>query len=134
MKRQHGQKASCDLCDENFETKRDLEIHRKWHLYTSYEYETESNCKKCDFEHTTINTIELHIGKHKVEHFECGLCDVKFEIWTSKLLTRLFSCEIYECDECYYRHKYISNVKEHVKDGHLTANNLHHLEIDVMQV
>ena len=79
MKSQHGQKASCDLCDENFENKRDLKIHRNRHLYTGYEYETENKCKKCDFEPTTIKTMELHIGKHKVEYFECGLCDVKFE-------------------------------------------------------
>ena len=26
-----------------------------------------------------IKTIELHIRKHKVEYFECSLCDVTFE-------------------------------------------------------
>ena len=79
MKRQHSQKASCYLCDEKFETKRDLKIHRNRHLYTSYEYETENKCKKCDFEPTKIKIMELHTGKHYVKYFKCGLCDKKFE-------------------------------------------------------
>ena len=93
-RRKHGQKLTCDLCDETFETKRDLKMHRSKHSYSSNKYETENKCNKCDFESTTIETMEVHIGKHKVEYYECGLCDVKFEN-LDRLKTHLISCEIY---------------------------------------
>ena len=68
--------------------------------------------------------MEVHVGKHKVEYFECGLCDYEFEK-LDKLKTHLFSCEIYECGECYWRHRDLSKIKTHVR-----ASNLHHLKID----
>ena len=80
-RRKHGQKLTCDLCDETFETKRDLKMHRNKHSYSSNKYETENKCNECDFESTTIETMEVHIGKHKVQYYECGLCDVKCEIF-----------------------------------------------------
>ena len=128
-KRKHGAKSICDLCEEKFETARDLKIHRNKHSYISNEYENENKCKKCDFQSATIETMEVHVGKHKVEYFECGLCDYKFEE-LDKLKTHLFSCEIYECGECYWRHRDLSKMKTHVRDGHDRASNLHHLKID----
>ena len=128
-KRKHGAKAVCDLCEETFETTRDLKIHRNKHSYISNEYETENKCKKCDFQSETIETMEVHVGKHKVEYFECGLCDYKFED-LGKLTTHLLSCEVYECGECYWRDKDLSKVKTHVRDGHERTTNLHHLKID----
>ena len=103
-------------------------MHRNKHSYSSNKDETENMCNKCDCESSTIETMEVHIGKQKVQYYECGLCDFKFEE-LDRLNTNLFSCEIYECGECYYRHKNLREVKEHVRNGHKT-NKLHNLKLD----
>ena len=77
-----------------------------------------------------MESMEVHIGRHKVEYFECGLCDIKFED-SEKLETHLNTRKIYECGECFWRHKDLSKVKKHVREGHETqGNDLHHLKLD----
>jgi hypothetical protein len=99
--RKHGGKFDCDLCEKSFDSERELQIHRKCHSFKSRfkntEYEKQI-CNKCDFTCKTLETMEVHIGKC-CEHFNCGLCDQKFEN------THLHTCEIYECGECYTRFK-----------------------------
>ena len=69
-----------------------MKIHRNQHSYQN-KGEFDQSCKKCDFQCKTMESMEVHIGRHKVEYFECGLCDIKFET----LETHLNTCEIRVC-------------------------------------
>ena len=77
IKRKHA-KETCDLCDKSFETAREMRMHKSTH---SYESKTEKHhtCEECDFVSTTIETMEVHIGKCCYDYFECGLCENRFE-------------------------------------------------------
>lgn len=46
------------------------------------------------------------------KHFECGLCDAKFEDLDS-LELHLRTCEMYECSECYLKLRDLSDMKKH---------------------
>ena len=52
----------CDLCDKSFESAREMRMHKSTH---SYESKTEKHhkCEEFEFTSTTIETMEVHIGK-----------------------------------------------------------------------
>ena len=54
-----------------------MKIHRNQHSYKEGEFE--QSCKKCDFQCKTLESMEVDIGRQKVEYFKCGLCDTQFE-------------------------------------------------------
>ena len=68
---------SCELCEEIFDTARGLKIHVYTHSYTTEN--KKEKCNTCDFKSTTIYTMEVHVGKCRQQHFECGLCEGKFD-------------------------------------------------------
>ena len=68
MKRKHKRDTkTCDLCNQLFETAREMKMHRNIHSY------------ECEFTCETIESIEVHIGKCCYNYFECGLCEVRVE-------------------------------------------------------
>lgn len=127
-KRKHHQKTICDICDEHFDSAREVKIHRYTHSYTT-KGKIGQTCKNCNFTCDTMETIEVHLGKCNVEEFECGLCEIKFEI-VEDLDMHLKTCEVYECYECCIRNKNLEEMKRHVQEDHEGANALNHLKMD----
>ena len=129
IKRKHAKDSeTCDLCDESFESAREMRMHRTTHSYHS-KTEKHHKCEECDFTSTTIETMEVHIGKCCYNYFECGLCEDRFES-LEKLELHLKTCEIYECGKCYIRFKSLSEVKKHIEKEHEVEQSLHHLKMD----
>ena len=118
---------SCELYDEVYDTKRDLKIHTYKHSYTTEN--RREKCKSCHFECDTVDTMEVHVGKCRQNNFECGLCEVNFEI-ISELEIHLKTCEIYQCGSCYSRDKNLSEMKKHVQDTHTPSTGIGYLKMD----
>ena len=132
-KRKHGQKLYCDLCEEQFDSKRDMKIHRHEHSFTNKGI-LDQACNKCDFTSDIVETMEVHVGKGCSDNFECGLCDQTFEN-LEILEIHLSTCEVYECgeslnNECFYRDKHLSEMKKHLLDSHEKSEELLHLKIE----
>ena len=110
---------SCELCDEIYETKRDLKIHIYKHSYTREN--RKEKCNSCNFTCDTIDTMEVHVGKCRKKDFECGLCEVKF-VKICNLEIHLKTCEIYQCGKCFVRDKNLSEMKKHIQKTHKYEN------------
>ena len=129
IKRKHANDSeTCDLCDEKFESVREMKMHKTTHSYDS-KTEKHHECVECDFTSTTIETMEVHIGKCCYNYFECGLCEDRFKN-LEMLELHLKTCEVYECGQCYIRYKSLSEVKKHVEKEHEDEKSLHHLKMD----
>ena len=63
----------------------------------------------------------MHHGRYHSCDFECGLCDYKAKS-IKKLNTHLSNCEIYECDDCYFRVTKLSEIKAHLEELHENEN------------
>ena len=82
------------------ESHKDSNNHLKRH---SYKLAT-CKCVECDFVGGCEETMQIHVGEHHSEKFECSLCD--YEALTFEdLETHLFTCEIYECGKCIIKGK-----------------------------
>ena len=117
----------CELCDEVFDTARDLKIHIYTHSYTR-ENQMEK-CKNCDFESTTVYTMEVHVGKCRDTNFECGLCEFTFDSGAD-LDLHLKTCEIYECGKCWIRDKNLSEMKKHIRETHSDSTQISYIKMD----
>ena len=106
---------SCELCEDIFDTVRDLKIHAYTHSYTTEN--KKEKCKNCAFQCDTVYTMEVHLGKCREENFECGLCEANF-LKVSDLEIHIKSCEIYECGKCWIRDKSLSDMKNHITEKH----------------
>ena len=102
---------TCDLCDYEFDSIRDMKQHIKTHSYKKCEYK----CEECDFCGTNKITMEVHLGKMHSENFECGLCDNVVKDFES-LELHLFTCEMFKC--CGEKFKCFSDLKSHIKNDH----------------
>ena len=60
---------SCDLCEEELKSRREMIKHMRTHSYKNVQYQ----CEKCDFCGGDDYTMEVHIAKHHGDKFECGL-------------------------------------------------------------
>ena len=56
---------SCEICDETFQTEKELRKHVKGHYY----YMAKFNCVDCDFVGTNEYTMEVHNGKYHTDVF-----------------------------------------------------------------
>ena len=64
--------------------------------------------------------MDVHIGKHHSENFECGLCELNTKTFED-LETHLFLCEIYKCKKgfsCDVKVKTISEIRNHIRSDH----------------
>ena len=114
MKRKHVRDSkTCDLCEKEFETVREMKMHRYTHLFEKGF--SEQKCVECDFTCKTVETMEVYIGKCCYDYFECGLCEARVEN-LEKLELHLTTCEIYECDTCFVRDKSLSDMKNMKKE------------------
>ena len=93
-------------------------------------FETENfNCEDCEFTSTTVETMEVHVGKCRTENFECGLCQYTCETLEG-LELHLASCEVYECDNCELRSRFLKEVKTHIEKEHEKPCNIFHIKMD----
>ena len=59
---------------------------------------------------------------------ECGMCESLFESLES-LETHLDTCEIYECNHCYFTSQNESKMKDHVVKEHGSNGKLLHMKM-----
>ena len=78
-------------------------------------------CEDCECWGPNELTMEVHTGRCHSEYFECGLCDFKAKT-KENLEIHLSTCEIYDCDVCYFRVQQISEIKAHVNEKHESIN------------
>ena len=120
---------SCDLCEEIFNDTYEMKKHLLAHSYKKVEFK----CDECDFVGKLRASMEVHIGKHHCEKYECGLCDSEIGS-QEKLETHLKTCEAYECDHhsgCDRRYKTLSDLKKHFTEKHKKDMvYFNHLKID----
>ena len=65
-----------------------------------------------------------------LDDFECGMCDFKAKS-KKKLNTHKSTCEVYGCDECYFKVKTLSGIGSHLEDVHGKENvKICHLKLD----
>ena len=72
-------------------------------------------CEYCDDEFVVYGEIEKHV--RNTHTFECQICKFRNEN-KKKLDMHLFTCEIYKCYTCDYRHKRLIEMKGHCKIKH----------------
>ena len=121
----------CELCEEELENIEKMKKHIKRHSYKKAEFK----CDDCEFVGESEETMEVHIGKTHSDRIECGICEIETES-IEQLDTHLFSCEVYQCDECKKKFKTIFDIKKHIQE--MKYNNwnsggygyIHHLKID----
>ena len=104
---------NCDLCDEKLDDEKEMRLHMKGHAY----FEAKFRCEDCDYWSQNYLTMELHVGKNHSESVECGLCDYKADNLNT-LKIHHATCEIYECDNCYFRVTTLSEMKKHLQKKH----------------
>ena len=102
---------TCDLCDAKVNNKKELKLHMKTHSYRGSNFQ----CEDCDFCGPNEYIMEVHAGRCHSTDKECGLCDYKAKDVES-LRIHLNTCEIYECDLCYFRVMQISEMKSHMEN------------------
>ena len=85
----------------------------KTHAYKELKFK----CEDCEFWGPNSLTMEVHTGKLHSGCFECGLCEYKAKDMEN-LEIHLSTCEIYECDNCYFRVTKISDIKAHMEVKH----------------
>ena len=64
MKRKHAlDLKTCDLCEEQFKTVREMKLHRHTHSFNGC-YGSKYRCEECEFVSDDIETMEVHIVKY----------------------------------------------------------------------
>ena len=104
-----GNQFTCENCDFVSENEANLKTHIT---------EEHEKCNDCDFVGGNNHTIDVHVGKVHSEYLECGLCEFKADN-LENLEMHLFTCEIYECNNCKSREKTLSDVKTYIKKDHI---------------
>ena len=132
-RKKHGENSKdlikCDLCDIKLKNKSALKHHMVSHTYNETETDVFS-CEKCEFVGKSEWTLQIHHGSNHCDEIECGLCDSKFTN-LGDLEIHLRTCEIYECTNCEFVAKQISEMKRHVKQNLECSDcNMFHVKID----
>ena len=97
-----------------------MKLHLKTHSYKNGD-DLNFKCEDCDFWGQNGLTMEVHPGKNHSAKLECGLCDLKAKDLES-LVTHISTCEIYECNNCYFRVTQIYEIKTHMNEKHENEN------------
>ena len=93
-----------------------MDLHLKQHSYKLPE-ELKYKCEDCDYWGPNFLTMQVHTGRCHSENFYYGLCDYKAKS-LENLEIHFKTCEVYECVNCYFRVKQISQMKAHMKSKH----------------
>ena len=123
---------SCDLCEKEMSNAKQMRKHMQNHSFTGrYSHYLENNykCEDCEFTSKTIETMEVHVGKCRIDNFECGLCEYTADT-LEKLETHLVNCEVYECEECQYRTRFLKEIKYHIEKEYGKPKRLYHIKMN----
>ena len=96
----------------------DLKMHLRIN-HTSRE--NKFKCEDCDYCCENELSIEVHQGKYHSEDFECGLCEYKSGS-LENLNIHLSTCECFECDNCFFRVRELSDIRSHMDEEHEQEN------------
>ena len=105
--------AECELCEAKLPSEKDMKEHLRLHTYKRSTFK----CEDCDFCSENFLTMEVHVGKQHSENFECGLCNYEAKD-IEALNLHLTTCQIYVCEDCYFRTQHMHDIREHLKDKH----------------
>ena len=61
---------TCNICEHEIISRQEMKSHLKIHSYKEVIFK----CEDCDFIGESKYTMDVHIGRHHSENFECGLC------------------------------------------------------------
>ena len=103
----------CEYCDAKLENETVMKEHLKLHLYKKSTFK----CEDCEFCSENFLTMEVHVGKYHSEKEECGMCNFVAKDLEA-LSLHISTCQVYVCDDCYYRTVHIHEIKEHLKNVH----------------
>ncbi len=103
----------CEICNEQFQNKRSLQIHMQTHPYVQ---KRKFPCSMCNHSATCAYDLKRHIETHSIENrsFECSICH-------RKLLPRYANdhmkthdlARTFECNECGKLFKRAKTLKRH---------------------
>ena len=105
-----------DFCESELNNEKEMDLHLKEHSYKLPE-ELKYKCEDCDYWGPNFLTMQVHTGRSHSEHFDCGLCDFKAKT-LDNLEIHIKTCKVYECTDCYFRVKKISQIKAHMNSKH----------------
>lgn len=108
--------AICDICNQQFENKRALQIHK----HSSHPFVVKRNfpCSICHFAAKCAYDLRRHIETHSNENrsFECEICHKKLlPRYANDHMKSHESTRNFECKECGQRFKRASALKRHQK-------------------
>ena len=106
-------------CDLKITSKVELKRHMVSHTYKFLNKEFQ--CEKCEFTGNNEWTMQMHNGKCHQKNNECGLCNYEAKD-IENLDLHLTTCEIYECDECEFIARNLSDFKRHILENKTTCN------------
>ena len=70
-------------------------------------------CEDCDYWGPNFLTMPVHTGRSHSDNIDYGFCEYKAK--TLENLELYFkTCEVYECVNCYFKVKQISQMKAHM--------------------
>ena len=127
---------SCDLCEKEISDSKEMLKHMKSHSYTrdlnAYYLQYIYECEDCDFKSKTTETMESwkYTRESAVQKcFQCGIYENTFGT-VDQLDLHLLNCEVYKCQECQFRTKFLKDVKIHIETEHGQKKYLCHLKMD----
>ena len=108
---------NCDLCEKEIKNKNEMKTHMRTHSYKNVSYK----CNKCEFLGYSEIDVSVHSGKAHGDCFECGLCEhISPDLETLEL--HLFTCEIYQCNNCETIFKNLGDLKSHLVKEHESSS------------
>ena len=84
-------------------------------------------CEFCDSEFPTSSEKKIHT--RNTHTFECDICELKLGN-KEELEIHFLTCEIYICVSCQYRHKRLSEMKNHTRSKHEKPIYIFHYKMD----
>lgn len=103
----------CDICDQQFENKRLLQIHRQTHPYVE---KRKFPCTMCSHSAKCAYDLRRHIETHSIENrsFECPVCHRKLlPRYANDHMKSHDSTRNFECKECGKQFKRAMALKRH---------------------
>ena len=118
--------AECELCEAKLSSEKEMKEHLRLHTYKKSTFK----CEDCDYTSENFLTMEVHVGKQHSENLECGLCSYEAKDMEA-LNLHLTTCQIYVCEDCYYRTKHLHDIREHLNEKHNDFKLIIHAKINL---
>ena len=115
----------CEICTKELKSSQQMKSHMVTHTYSDLK------CEECKFLGNNDWSMQIHNGKYHSQNIECGLCEFKAND-KEGLDLHLKTCETYECQNCEYVAKTISEMKKHryEKSKECLSTTIFHVKTD----